>query len=159
MTLSPAAGPRADPLGDAGGDPDWYGYCLDDPVNGVDPLGLFRFGKRPLGFLTESWHWIGTDGSTADKRNYELKHEQGFYEDGTGDNVGLGKDGKMSKEDSSKYKLEDTHFDDKLMRRAENSLDPGDYKLCKRDGQSNNCQDYADALRERYRFLRTSERH
>ena len=30
-----------DPLGDAGGDPDWYGYCLDDPVNGVDPMGLF----------------------------------------------------------------------------------------------------------------------
>jgi len=29
-----------DPMGDAGGDPDWYGYCLDDPVNGVDPLGL-----------------------------------------------------------------------------------------------------------------------
>jgi RHS repeat-associated protein len=30
-----------DPIGDKGGDPDWYGYCLDDPVNGVDPLGLF----------------------------------------------------------------------------------------------------------------------
>ena len=30
-----------DPLGDVGGDPDWYGYCLNDPVNGVDPLGLF----------------------------------------------------------------------------------------------------------------------
>ncbi|WP_286182140.1 RHS repeat-associated core domain-containing protein, partial [Desulfovibrio sp. Huiquan2017] len=30
-----------DPIGDRGGDPDWYGYCLDDPVNGVDPLGLF----------------------------------------------------------------------------------------------------------------------
>ena len=29
-----------DPMGDAGGDEDWYGYCLDDPVNGVDPLGL-----------------------------------------------------------------------------------------------------------------------
>nr|WP_279593446.1 RHS repeat-associated core domain-containing protein [Pseudodesulfovibrio sp. S3-i] len=28
------------PIGDRGGDPDWYGYCLDDPVNGVDPLGL-----------------------------------------------------------------------------------------------------------------------
>jgi len=28
-----------DPLGDAGSDPDWYGYCLDDPVNGVAPLG------------------------------------------------------------------------------------------------------------------------
>ncbi len=37
-----------DPMGDAGGDDDWYGYCLDDPVNGVDPLGLnafFRFGQ------------------------------------------------------------------------------------------------------------------
>ena len=21
-----------DPIGDRGGDPDWYGYCLDDPV-------------------------------------------------------------------------------------------------------------------------------
>jgi len=30
-----------DPIGDKGGDPDWYGYCLDDPVNGVDPLGLW----------------------------------------------------------------------------------------------------------------------
>ncbi|MEZ7198440.1 RHS repeat domain-containing protein [Pseudodesulfovibrio karagichevae] len=30
-----------DPIGDKGGDPDWYGYCLDDPVNKTDPLGLF----------------------------------------------------------------------------------------------------------------------
>ena len=37
-----------DPLGDAGGDPDWYGYCLDDPVNGIDPLGLFNFDS-PFG--------------------------------------------------------------------------------------------------------------
>jgi RHS repeat-associated protein len=74
-----------DPIGDRGGDPDWYGYCLDDPVNGIDPLGLFRFGKKGLWILPG----IGTDGSTADKGNYELKHEHGFYEDGTGDNVGL----------------------------------------------------------------------
>jgi len=32
-----------DPIGDKGGDPDWYGYCLDDPVNAVDPLGLNSF--------------------------------------------------------------------------------------------------------------------
>jgi len=36
-----------DPIGDAGGDPDWYGYCLDDPVNGVDPLGLRTEGDGP----------------------------------------------------------------------------------------------------------------
>lgn len=30
-----------DPLGYDGGDIDVYGYCLDDPVNMVDPLGLY----------------------------------------------------------------------------------------------------------------------
>ncbi|MGL1863642.1 MAG: RHS repeat-associated core domain-containing protein [Pseudodesulfovibrio sp.] len=33
-----------DPIGDAGGDEDWYGYCLDDPMNGVDPMGLWSWG-------------------------------------------------------------------------------------------------------------------
>ncbi|WFS61831.1 RHS repeat-associated core domain-containing protein [Pseudodesulfovibrio thermohalotolerans] len=32
-----------DPIGDRGGDPDWYGYCLDDPVNANDPTGLLPF--------------------------------------------------------------------------------------------------------------------
>jgi RHS repeat-associated protein len=41
-----------DPLGDKGGDPDWYGYCLDDPVNGIDPAGLeggFWGGVKKIG--------------------------------------------------------------------------------------------------------------
>ncbi len=29
-----------DPLGAKGGDRDWYGYCVDDPVNRVDVWGL-----------------------------------------------------------------------------------------------------------------------
>lgn len=43
-----------DPMGDAGGDSDWYGYCLDDPVNLVDPLGLM--GSRP-GSIEENFSW------------------------------------------------------------------------------------------------------
>jgi len=129
-------------------------------VNGVDPLGLFQFGKRPLSCLPSNWHWISQDTSWADEHNCEPKHEHGFYEDGTGDNVGLGKYGIMDKEDISKYKLDDRHFDDERMRRAQQSLDPGPYKLkSDDDGPSNNCQDYADNLRERYRFLRDAERH
>uniref|UniRef100_UPI002E1226DC RHS repeat-associated core domain-containing protein n=1 Tax=Paucidesulfovibrio longus TaxID=889 RepID=UPI002E1226DC len=31
-----------DPIGAAGGDSDWYGYCSDDPVNGRDPQGLYE---------------------------------------------------------------------------------------------------------------------
>ncbi len=37
-----------DPMGDAGGDPDWYGYCLDDPVNAIDPKGLFAWLSQLL---------------------------------------------------------------------------------------------------------------
>ena len=32
-----------DPIGYKGGDADLYGYCMDDPVNGVDPRGLKRW--------------------------------------------------------------------------------------------------------------------
>ena len=32
-----------DPIGFAGGDTDLYGYCLNDPVNFVDPLGLINW--------------------------------------------------------------------------------------------------------------------
>jgi RHS repeat-associated protein len=32
-----------DPIGYAGGDSDLYGYCVDDPVNFIDPPGLGKF--------------------------------------------------------------------------------------------------------------------
>ncbi len=35
-----------DPSGEKGGDPDWYGYCLDGPVNGVDPAVPFVLENR-----------------------------------------------------------------------------------------------------------------
>ncbi|XXJ21328.1 RHS repeat domain-containing protein [Desulfovibrio caledoniensis] len=76
-----------DPIGEKGGDPDWYGYCLDDPVNGVDPLGVFRFGKRGLGSLPLLG--LFSDNPLDDKMNTEIAHEHGFYEDGSGDNIGF----------------------------------------------------------------------
>lgn len=33
-----------DPLGYAAGGPDLYGYCLDDPINFSDPMGLWSVG-------------------------------------------------------------------------------------------------------------------
>jgi uncharacterized protein RhaS with RHS repeats len=142
-----------DPIGYAGGDSDLYGYCVDDPVNNADQLGLFRFGKRPLGILPETWHEISKDGSLADLHNFEPKHEHGFYEDGSGDNIGFGKDGLMTEEDISKYQLDDTHYDDKRMRRAQRSTTTGVYCL-----SGNNCQDYADRLRQRYGLLERGDK-
>ncbi|PKN07233.1 MAG: hypothetical protein CVU73_13315 [Deltaproteobacteria bacterium HGW-Deltaproteobacteria-8] len=36
-----------DPLREKGGDKDWYGYCVDDPVNRVDMWGLESDGNKP----------------------------------------------------------------------------------------------------------------
>jgi len=38
-----------DPMGAKGGDDDWYGYCVDDPVNRLDVWGLeVQVCKRPV---------------------------------------------------------------------------------------------------------------
>ena len=135
-----------DPLGDKGGDPDWYGYCLDDPVNGIDPLGLFRFGKRGLGSLPLLG--LFSDNPLDDRMNTEIAHEQGFYEDGSGDNIGFFKDGpgKDNQVWKKPYQMENKHYDDELMRETVDSVNPGEYRLL-----GNNCQGYADKLRTRYK--------
>ena len=146
-----------DPIGDRGGDPDWYGYCLDDPVNGVDPLGLFRFGKRGLSELPLLG--IFSDNPLDDRENTEIAHEHGFFEDGSGDNIGLYKGGvKKNKENIKDFKLDEKAYDDKTMRRAYNSLPDQTYNLLGWRGKKNNCQDYADTLRRRYHLLERGDR-
>ncbi|MGE4552400.1 MAG: RHS repeat-associated core domain-containing protein [Desulfovibrionaceae bacterium] len=51
-----------DPLGDAGGDSDWYGYCLDDPVNLVDPNG-----QQMVVFDGEKTTWYDANGTKTDE--------------------------------------------------------------------------------------------
>ncbi len=46
-----------DPIGDAGGDNDRYGYCLDDPVNGVDPLGLYGWFEAGMA-AEKAWKYV-----------------------------------------------------------------------------------------------------
>jgi RHS repeat-associated protein len=56
-----------DPMGEKGGDKDWYGYCVDDPVNRVDVWGLeVEFCERPNDLEWLRWtgiphHWLKTD--------------------------------------------------------------------------------------------------
>jgi|GEM_PF-1171413 len=45
-----------DPLGEKGGDNDWYGYCLDDPINRADVWGLeeatlYEYDTPPFGHI------------------------------------------------------------------------------------------------------------
>ncbi len=176
-----------DPIGFAGGDVDVYGYCLDDPINFYDRTGLFKFGKRRLGGLVskesksgktarsvtrgviktsplgEIADLIGKTNSDKvekilDEANLELYHEHGFYEDGSGDNIGLFKKGLKKDQKVQDYQLEKKHYDDKRMRRAQKSTIAGDYSLCGFYGKKNNCQDYADKLRKRYELLERGDK-
>lgn len=58
-----------DPMGTKGGDTDWYGYCVDDPVNRVDVWGLWSlFGIEFSGDGRPAWqpkygNWGGQDWS------------------------------------------------------------------------------------------------
>jgi len=58
-----------DPMGEKGGDKDWYGYCVDDPVNRVDTWGLWSlFGVEFGGDGRPFWqprdgNWGGQDWS------------------------------------------------------------------------------------------------
>jgi hypothetical protein len=155
-------------------------------VNGVDPAGLegwFQFGTRELdipgGKLLKGFGPAQAVAALGrlnpvtfplaramtkeakrldDKNNVELIHEQGFYMDGTGDNIGFGREGKMDGENIKRYELEDKLYDDKKMRRAEKSVPLGKYNVCGVGGDKNNCQDYADRLRDRYGLLNRGDK-
>lgn len=136
-----------------------YSYVGGNPVMGTDPLGLFQFGTRPLNGLPRSM--------SLGNNNIGLLHENGFYDNG-GD-VGFFPEGIRSDVPGqlNNYSREGPFYDDSIMQQAEQNLrnsgnwlpdDPGepwysnanpnDYDLT-----LNNCQDFADALREEYRRL------
>ncbi len=72
-------------MGDAGGDDDWYGYCLDDSVNGVDPLGLETRGIG-LGAVLSAFGLTGggsfmVSEDDDENRVLELSTEYGITND------------------------------------------------------------------------------
>jgi len=54
-------------MGEKGGDKDWYGYCVDDPVNRVDAWGLEgkKTGRGAHKLLApSSFYWRARPGGT-----------------------------------------------------------------------------------------------
>ena len=136
-----------DPLGRKGGDSDWYGYCVDDPVNRVDVWGLFVFKERPLDSPIGSLPKITTPW--LDKRNLEVKHVQGWFEDGTGENIGKFSDGVHADEHHPEgdYSPRSESFPDDIAREALRRWPPEKYSpySC----TSDNCQDWEAQMRQR----------
>jgi len=171
---------QPDPIGLEGGDVDVYGYCHDDPVNFLDRVGLAKFAKRDLDLPTGTKEFgraarrvfeaspygkvlsevakLNKDkvDEELDEHNVEAKHEHLFYEDGSGENVGLSKEGLVTEEKKDGYDFEEETYDDKRMKRAQKSLEEGEYSVVGnplKGKKKNNCQDYSDKLRRRYELL------
>lgn len=130
-----------------------FRYVGNNPVNFVDPLGLFYFGNRPLSDGKAPWFPVGSSNPIDNYFNTELSHEHGFFEDGTGDNIGFGPVGRFSEDPTGKdYRYDNKHYDDNLMREALEHVKDGGYS--NKPWKKNNCQDWAERLRKEYERLR-----
>ncbi len=115
------------------------------------------FAKRPLEGV--KWHdnLSHDDDSLNNDMNVEISHEQLFYEDEEGGNVGFfategwfgGGETRADNDNVlNQYRITNRGYDDTIMRQAVQNVEHGVYNLC-----TNNCQTYSENLRTEYRRL------
>lgn len=143
-----------DPIGLRGGDTNTRRYVQNNPVDDNDPLGLGYFSKRPLKPLG-NWQ---RNGPLLDYLNAEVSHEHYFFDDG--ENIGFDKTGRFSEDDISKYRGRSEYYDDEIIREALDDLTDRDYNVNPFDPDSDNCQEWAERLRDEYdRIKKERERN
>lgn len=141
---------QSDPIGLNGGI-NTYVYAVNNPLAFIDLYGLAYFAKRALSGLP----WLGKlsnhPGGFGEQFNADISHEHLFFEDNAAPaNLGLGPDGLFSEPPGGDYRILDGGYDDCVMRIAVDRTRVGDYCLIGIGGKKNNCQDWADRVRESY---------
>ena len=146
-----------DPIGEQGGF-NLYAFCRNDPINNYDKNGCAYFIKRRL----DNMLWIDSVSQNAnlDQKNRELVHEQLIFED-NGKTTGAGYFGNSQVHEDNNWKnvrwvRVPGWYNDCVMRKAVDRVKPKPYSLIGNvftRREQYNCQDYADALRAKYREL------
>jgi len=157
-----------DMIGLAGRDINLYSYCRNNPLNYIDSTGLAYFALRPLG----RWPWIpiGSHNPIYDCLNTELSHEQIFFEDKLGGNIGFTKDEsygiwgtfgigpavphhETDPAQIAKYRITRKGYNDEILRQAVLNIGLPEYNyqlLWFGFGSKFNCQDWAERVRKEY---------
>lgn len=130
------------------GDLRLYSYVEGNPLSNVDPLGLAYFAYRPLSGLP----WLGpfSNNLLDNAMHTSLSHEQLFFEDTKSpSNIGFFGDGSLKSEPSPQgYRRVPGSYDDCVMRIAVRNVKLKAYRLA-----GNNCQDWADTVRDEHNRL------
>ena len=84
----------------------------------------------------------------------EIAHEQLFFEDAQGGNIGYSNDSTLREESGSilrEYRITKSGFDDAVMREAVKNVQPKPYSLLGSGScQKYNCQDWSADVRREY---------
>ena len=157
-----------DPRGESGGI-NLYAFCCNNPVNNFDPDGCAYFAKRRINGgkfqnLASRVLQCPFVSDLADSGNFEIAHEQLFYEDGSG-NIGWGMDADetgrgdfMRNEPYDGYVTREGGYNDCIMHIAEGLIGrPDHYQAWTGPKSKCNCQDYCDKLRNKYNEIKNSQ--
>jgi RHS repeat-associated protein len=138
-----------------------YSYVKNQPLSATDPDGQAYFAVRNLNSFSAQPSLTGI--REMDERNdIQFLHEQLFFEDSKGGNLGYGIEGLFSETDQNviaAYKITKTGYNDCIMRKAvaivnssawQPMFSPTDAAYCV---VGHNCQSWAKAVRTVYARL------
>ena len=137
-----------------------YAFCEESPVLFVDPYGKAVLATRGLNYgprITKYVPWLvgGVVGfALTEAANVGVYHQHIFFEDEDGGNIGYGEKGWFQETSDVGYDRSPWHYDDTVMRCAVDELlkrghwDADDYNVL-----FHNCQDFCDAVVEKYKEL------